>query len=254
MSYSLIVALVSLACIFGGSMVGRLLQRLLPDHHLSGKSEDAVKVGAATIATLAALVLGLLVGSAKSNLDAANSAVTQGATKLILLDHTLARYGPETKPVRDQLRDTVKAGIALMWPEEKNRISGLAAFEHTRNMEEVLARITALKPKDDAQQAQRAQALQYAGDLLQTRWQIIEQEQAPLPMPFLVVLLFWVSMLYASYGLLAPRNLTVAIVQLIGAMSLSGAIFLILEMNRPLDGMIKVSSAPMIKALEFIDK
>jgi len=254
MSYSLIVALVSLACIFGGSMLGRGLQSLLPDHHLSGKSEDAVKVGAATIATLAALVLGLLVGSAKSNLDAANSAITQSAAKLILLDHVLKRYSPEAQPVRDQLRATVKAGIAMMWPEEKSRISGLVTFEHTNNIEEVVARITALKPKDDVQQAQRAQALQYATDLLQTRWLVIEQEQAPLPVPFLVVLLFWVSMLYASYGLLAPRNLTVAVVQFIGAISLSGAIFLILEMNRPLDGMIKVSSAPMLKALEFIDK
>jgi hypothetical protein len=252
MSYSLMIAVISLACIFGGALLGRALQRLVPNHHVSGKSEDAVKVGAATIATMAALVLGLLVGSAKSNLDSANSAITQSAAKLILLDRTLAHYGPEAKSVRDQLRGSVIAGVKLMWPEEKSQESGLSAFEHTNNMEWVLASINELKPKDDTQQAQRAQAVSFAGDLLQSRWLLIEQQQAPLPMPFLVVLLFWVSMLYTSYGLLAPRNLTVAVVQFIGALSMAGAIFLILEMNRPLDGIIKVSSAPMRKALEFL--
>jgi hypothetical protein len=254
MSYSLMIAVVSLVCIFGGALLGRVLQRLLPDHHMTGKSEDAVKVGAATIATMAALVLGLLVGSAKSNLDAANSAVTLGSAKIILLDRTLAHYGPETQPVREQLRATVVAGIAMMWPEERGRQSGLQAFEGANNMERVLARLNELKPKDELQQAQRSQAVQLASDLLLVRWQLIEQEAAPLPMPFLVVLLFWVAMLYTSYGLLAPRNATVAVVQFIGALSVAGAIFLILEMNRPLDGIIKVSSAPMVKALQFLDK
>lgn len=254
MSYSLMIALISLACIFGGAMLGRVLQRLVPDHHVSGKSEDAVKVGAATIATMAALVLGLLVGSAKSNLDNANSAITQSAAKIIVLDRILAHYGPEAKGARDQLRASVAEGIAIMWPEEQTRVSGLQAFEHADNMERLAARLNELKPADELQQAQRSQALLLTGDLLQARWLLIEQEQAALPVPFLIVLLFWVSMLYTSYGLLAPRNLTVAVVQFLGALSVAGAIFLILEMNRPLDGMIKVSSAPMLKTLEFLDK
>lgn len=235
-------------------MLGRRLQLLLPDYHLSGKSEEAVKVGAGMIATLAALVLGLLVGSAKSNLDNTNNAVTQSAAKVILLDRTLLPYGPEAKGVREQLRATVVAGIAIMWPEERTHRSGLQAFEHDNRMELVQARLNELQPKGELQQTQRSQALQLVGDLLQARWLLIEQAQSPLPIPFLVVLLFWVAMLYTSYGLLAPRNPTVVVVQLVGAMSISAAIFLIVEMNHPLDGMIKVSSAPMVKALEFLGK
>jgi hypothetical protein len=252
MSNSLVVAGISLACIFGGALLGQLLRRLLPDHHLSGKSEDALKVGAGMIATLAALVLGLLVGSAKSTLDNANSAITQSAVKIILLDRTLARYGPEAKDVREQLRLSVETFVALLWPEEGAGRANLQAIEHRNSVEAMQSALAALKPTDEQHQALRAQAEQLTNDIQQIRWQSIEQEQAPLPIPFLAVLLFWVSMLYVSYGLLAPGNLTVTVVQFLGALSVSGAIFLIMEMNRPVDGIIKISSAPMLKALQFL--
>lgn len=254
MSYSMTVALISVGCIFGGTLLGQFLRRFLPDHHLSGKSEEALKVGAGMIATLAALVLGLLVGSAKSTLDGANNAITQSATKIILLDRTLARYGPEAKEARDQMRRSVETFIATVWPEEKAASATVRDFEHSNSVEAMLGVLTALKATDDEHQALRAQALQLANDIQQVRWLAIAQGVVPLPIPFLVVLLFWVSILYVSYGLLAPGNLTVTAVQFLGALSVAGAIFLILEMNRPLDGIIKVSSAPMLKALEFIDQ
>lgn len=252
MSYSVKVAVISLACIFGGAMLGRVLRQLLPDHHLSGKSEDALKVAAGMIATMAALVLGLLVGSAKSTLDSANSAIVQSAAKVVVLDRTLARYGPEAKGARDLLRQLVEAFVATVWPEEKAATSNVSAFEHSHSIDEMLTALTALKPTDDEHQALRAQALQLVNDIQQIRWLAIEQEQASLPIPFLVVMLFWLGMLYMSYGLLAPNNLTVVVVQFVAALSVSGAIFLVLEMNRPLDGLIKVSSAPMVKALQFL--
>jgi hypothetical protein len=107
-------------------------------------------------------------------------------------------------------------------------------------------------PATDAQRQLLAQAQQISGELLQARWLLIEQAQNALPLPFLVVLLFWLTMLYASFGLFAPGNATVITVLLICAVSVSAAIFLIFELNRPLSGMIKVSSAPMLKALEHL--
>ena len=252
MSYSLKVAVISLACIFGGALLGRVLRGFLPDHHVSGKSEDALKVGAGMIATLAALVLGLLVGSAKSTLDNANNAIVQSSTKVILLDRTLARYGPEAKDAREQLRRSVETLVATLWPEDKAALANVHAFEHSNSIDAMLTMLTALKPTDDEHRGLRAQALQLVSDIQQIRWQAIEQEQATLPIPFLAVMLFWLCMLHVSYGLLAPNNLTVVVVQFVGALSVSGAIFLVLEMNRPLDGMIKVSSAPMLKALQFL--
>ena len=206
------------------------------------------------IATLAALVLGLLISSAKSSFDAVDTAITQSGAKIILLDRALANYGPETKEVREQLRSTVVAGIEMFWPEEKAEGAGLAGFERATAMEELQAKIRQLTPATDLQRQLLSQAEQLSGDMLEARWLLIAQAQRALPMTFLVVLLFWLTMLHISFGLLAPRNATVITVLLISALSVSGAIFIILEMNHPLQGMIKVSSAPMRKALEHLGK
>jgi len=246
------IFLISAGCIFGGALLGLLLHGLLPEHHLRDASKDTVKVGAGMIATLSALVLGLLVGSAKNTFDTAEAEMTQGSAKIILLDRLLADYGPETKAAREQLRRTVATQIEDLWPEEKTGVSGLAAFERTNGLEAVQMTLLKVMPTTDAQRQLFAAAQQICGDLRQTRWLLVEQSQSPIPIPFLVVLLFWLTVLHVSFGMLAPRNATVVAVLLICALSVSGAIFMILEMSHPLDGMIKVSSAPMRKALEHL--
>ena len=246
------IFLISVGCIFGGALLGLLLSRVLPEHHLRDNSKDTVKVVAGTIATLAALVLGLLVGSAKNSFDALNTEITQSSTKVILLDRALAAYGPETKEAREQLRRGVITLIETFWPEEKTEASGFAVFERTNKIETLQAKLRELTPATEAQRQVLSQAQQISSDLVQSRWLVIEQAQSALPVPFLVVLLFWLSMLHLSFGLLAPRNATVITVLLISALSVSGAIFIILEMNRPLQGMIKVSSAPLRKAVEHL--
>jgi hypothetical protein len=246
------IFLISAGCIFGGALVGLLLHGLLPEPHLRDASKDTVKVGAGMIATLSALVLGLLVGSAKNTFDTAEAEMTQGSAKIILLDRLLADYGPETKAAREQLRRTVATQIEDLWPEEKTGTSGLAAFEQTNGLEVVQMTLLKVMPTTDAQRQLFAAAQQICGDLRQMRWLLVEQTQSPIPIPFLVVLLFWLTVLHVSFGMLAPRNATVVAVLLICALSVSGAIFMILEMSHPLDGIIKVSSAPMRKALEHL--
>jgi len=252
MTSSQTIFLISVGCIFGGALLGLLLSRVLPEHHLRDNSKDTVKVVAGTIATLAALVLGLLVGSAKNSFDALNTEITQSSTKVILLDRALAAYGPETKEAREQLRRGVITLIQTFWPEEKTEASGFAVFERTNKIETLQAKLRELIPATDAQRQLLSQAQQISSDLVQSRWLVIEQAQSALPVPFLVVLLFWLSMLHLSFGLFAARNATVITVLLISALSVSGAIFIILEMSHPLQGMVKVSSAPLRKAVEHL--
>src|SRR5205823_2074118 len=115
---SLVVSLIVFGCVFGGALIGMFLRKLLPGHHLSAESKDVVKGGAGLIATMAALVLGLLVASAKSSYDAQKSAFTQMSVKIVLLDKGLALYGPEAKEIRERLRDIVGRMLAQIWPDD----------------------------------------------------------------------------------------------------------------------------------------
>jgi hypothetical protein len=252
MTSSLTIGLISAGCIFGGVLLGLVLRGLLPDYHLRDDSKDTVKVGAGMIATVSALVLGLLVASAKNTFDTTEAEITQRSAKIILLDRVLADYGPETKATREQLRNTVAATIEMLWPAEKKAVSGLTGYEQANGMEFVQMTLLKVTPTTDAQRQLFATAQQIISELRQSRWLLIEQMQHVIPIPFLVVLLFWLTMLHISFGLLAPRNATVITVLFISALSVSGALFIILDMTHPLQGTIKVSSAPMRKALEHL--
>ena len=249
-----IIALITAGCIVSGTLLGLALSKMVPDHHLNADSKDALKLGAAMITMMAALVLGLLVSSAKSTFDSTNAAITQSGAKVILMDRLLANYGPETKEVREELRRMVAAGIKMLWPEEGPTEFGLKTFERVAAMEKLLLQIRGLRPQTDAQRALQAQALALGNEILLIRWLQIEQAYVPLPLPFVVILLFWLTLLYTSFGLLAPRNATVITMMLLGALAVATALFLIVEMSRPMAGAIKVSSAPMRQALEHLGR
>ncbi len=248
------LALISFACIFSGTLLGLTVRKMLPQEHLSEDSKDAVKVGAGMISMMAALVLGLLVSSAKNSFDSANTAVTEGSAKVIMMDRLLAQYGPEAKVLREDLRRGMTLAVNILWPEAGSVEDNLKTYERTAPMEILLKKIRELKPQNDTQRDVQVRVQALAHELLLSRWLQLEQAQTTLPMPFLIILLFWLTLLYTSFGLLAPRNATVITVMFLGALALATAIFLIVEMSRPLAGAIKVSSAPMLKALEHLGR
>jgi hypothetical protein len=245
-------ALITTACVFGGTLVGLALRKFVPDHHLQADSRDAVKVGAGMISMMAALVLGLLVSSAKSKFDSTTAAITESGAKVILLDRILTAYGPEANPVRHALRESVASGLASLWPEEGGSDETFKTFERRVNMDQVVGSVRKLQPQTDAQRRVQEDAQKLCQDLLFIRWLQIEQAQTGLPVAFLVILLFWLTTLYLSFGLLAPRNSTVLCTMFVGTLAIATAMFLIAEMNRPMGGVIKVSSGPMRKALEHL--
>jgi hypothetical protein len=243
-----------MGCIFAGALLGLGLQRLLPSHHLSKETQDVVKLSAGMIATLTAMVLGLLVSSAKTSFDAMNNGLVQGGAKFILLDRALVRYGPETKATRAQLQRALAGGLETVWPMEKTGVSALTAFERANGMDLVQDKLRDLTPQNDAQRQALAQAQQIAGDLSQTRWLLIEQQQNQLPFPLLLVLVFWLTLLFVSFGLFAPPNATVLTVLFVGAGAVSVAIFLVIELNQPLEGFVKISNAPLRHALQHLNQ
>jgi len=250
----LIVGLISVVCISIGLLVGLFLQNILPAQHLDAASKDTVRIGAGMLATLTALVLGLLVSSAKSSFDAMNTAIASGGAKVVMLDRVLANYGPEANEARQQLRRSIAGAIDRIWSSEKTSPGGLRAAESGTGLDMIQLKLNELAPKNNAQQQLLGQAYQIASDLVQTRLMTIEEQQNVLSPVFLIFLIFWLIVLFLSFGLFAPRNVTVLALLLICALSVSSAIFLILEMNRPLDGVIKASNAPLREALELIGK
>lgn len=236
--------------VFAGSLLGLFLRTILPGHHLSDEARDAVKLGAGLVATLTALVLGLLISSSKGSFDATNTMLTQGCAKILLMDRVLANYGPETKEIRGLLKCFLNTRVSKIWPEKKGKLPGADTSGKASDMESIQVAVRNLVPKSDLQRAFQTQAIEISDDLLQLRWLLFEQLQTSLPPMFLGVLVFWLIVLFACFGLLTPRNGTIVVVFLVCAISVAGAIFLILEMEKPLSGAMKISSTPMVKTLE----
>jgi len=239
------VALIVFACVFGGALLGMFLRSLTPEHHLSQGSQDVIKLGMGLIATMAALVLGLVIATANSSYDSQNQAVKQSAAKALLLDRMLASYGPETKETRDLLRRMVAYRLDEIWPEERSQPAGLEGPQPAPTAQDFMTRVLQLSPQNDAQRWLQSQALQTASDVMETRWFALGGRGSSVPVPFLVVVVFWLTIIFGSFGLFAPRNGTVVAVLLLCALSVAGSIFLILEMDQPYRGLMKISSAPL---------
>lgn len=230
-------------------MAGIWLRHVLPEHYLDAETKDLVKLGVGLIGTMAALLLGLLVASAKSAYDARSSELTQVSANTILLDRMLARYGPETDAIRADLKAAVARTIDQIWPKD-GREGGLNSQQ--TGGEIIYDMIQGLTPRGEAQHAIQSQAESTAMSLAQMRWLLFEQTGRSISTPLLAVVVFWLSVLFVSFGLFAPRNPAAIVTLLVSAISVAGALFLILELDRPFSGLIQISSAPLRKALEVI--
>jgi len=244
------ISCIVFACIFAGTLLGMILRGFLPESHLSEETKDVVKMGMGLIGTMTALVLGLLIASAKNSFDTQRSGLGQLSANFILLDRALAHYGPESKDAREMLRASVADLLQHTWPQE-NPQSGQAAEKvgTEGRYEGLYEKIQELAPKNDAQHALQAQALKTAADIAQTRWLMFSQKGSSIPTPFLVVMVCWLALILASFSLFAPSNATVFSTLLVCALAVSSAVFLILELDRPFDGIIQISSAPLRDAL-----
>jgi hypothetical protein len=246
------IGLITAGCTFGGALIGIWLQTRLPRHHLDKDSHEIVKLGAGMIATITALVLGLLVSSAKGTFDTINDGIKKGSARTILLYRILAQYGPETQAVRAQLKQSVVGVLENLRLGKPAGASRVAAAPLTNRLEAIQGRLRDLAPQTDPQRQLLTQAQQVAGDLSQTRWLLMEEAQSELPAPLIGILICWLTVLFISFGLFAPRNATVISVLFVCACSVSAAVFLILELNRPLEGSFRVSTTPLRDAVEYL--
>jgi Protein of unknown function (DUF4239) len=245
-----IPSLLVFVCVFGAALIGMLLRYVLPEHHFSADTKDTVKLAMGLVATMAALILGLLVASAKSTYDTESGGVTQMAAKIVFLDRMLANYGPETKETRELFRHLVERMVERMWPEKPSEHSQL---DPTASRGEAMyAAIEKLTPKSELQTSLKDHALTTALELSQMRWLEFEEADSSISAPMLYILTLWLAILFVSFGLFSPSNGTVVAALMLAALSVAGAIFLILELNTPFNGMMQISDAPFLNAIAHL--
>lgn len=247
-----LTSLIVLACLIAAVLVGRSLRHVLPEGHVSADSRDAVKLAMGLVATMSALVLGLLVSSAKGSYDTERTEVIQMAAKIAFLGRVLEVYGPEASGVRAQLRDTVEQGIRQMWPGEMHRPANSAPDTQAGNA--VYGAIQRLSPQNDTQAALKSQAATSTMDLAQVRSLLAAQSVPSISTPMLIILVLWLVVIFLGFSVLAPPNATTILALMISALAVAGAIFLILELDQPFGGVIRISSEPMVNALHQLAK
>jgi hypothetical protein len=250
----LAVGVVVLACTVGGALVGMWLRRVLPAHHLDEQSRDTMKLGIGLVATLTALVLGLVTASTKSAFDDVSTTIKHAAVDALELDRVLARYGPETGEIRTVLKVNLARRIDSVWSPDSTRAVRVDVSAAAATVEGLADQIRALTPRPGAQQSLQARALDQTEALLKRRWAVLAELESSVQWPFLTVLMLWLTITFTSFGLLAPRNTTVLAVLLVCALSVSSAVFLVLEMDSPFDGVIRVSPEPLRYAVDRLGR
>lgn len=241
------VALVAFVIILAGGFGGASLRKVLPERHLTDDTKDVIRLGTGLIGTIAALVLGLLIATAKGSYDTQTTNVQRIAADVILIDQLLALYGSEAQPARVRVRQLVDLMIKRIWQE--NRSSGASRYATTTAGEQSITDIVQLAPQNEAQRVFKERAINAAADLAQTRLALLVQAEGSLPLPFLVVLIFWLAIIFASFGMFSRLNLLSVMALFVFALSAAGAVFLILELSEPFTGLMQISSATLRNAL-----
>lgn len=238
----------ALAAMFGGALVGLFTARALPRHHLSDDSANVVKLAAAVVASLTSLVLALMLSSANSSFSVNAGIIKKLGADLIQLDHMLRAYGPEANQARADLR-----AYATRKNEELFPASGAASTTPRQTadlLDALLDSTLSLSLTDRRHTALAAQALSITNSIYAERWLLWENPGTTVPVQFLFVLIFWLFLIFVSFGLFAPVNLTVIVSFFLSALAVAAAVLLILELGDPVHhGWIRVSGEPLSRAV-----
>jgi hypothetical protein len=248
------ISLIIITILFGSAMVAMFAARFLPDHHLSPETRSVVSVSVAVVGTLSALVVGLLISTANSSFIAKTQEITDISADLIGLDRLARRYGPEAGDVRVLLRHYTAAKLHDLFPENSDQAADVENISTVSVLEELQDKILALTPADDRQRWLQAQSLQLTTAIAAARWQLAEQTVRGTPRPLLLLPMFWFSIVFASFGLFAPRNIITIITIFLCAMGVGSAIRMTTELQTPFSGLARVSNTPLLHALEIMDR
>lgn len=237
---SLIVAALLLLAVW----LGLYVRRHLPEPHLSADTKDTVKIAMGLVATMSALLLGLLVSSTQDSYKTVQSQVVTLGAKISFMDRLLSLYGPEAAALQTRVRQITQATVQQMW-NSQNQPS--AIDQEAGN--DLYVTLLELEPKNELQRNLKTQGIATFMEVGQLRTVMQVQSQKTMIWPLLVAVVFWLIVIFFSFSLFAPDNSTASFSLMISALSVAVAIFLILELNQPFHGLIRISPALLEKAV-----
>jgi hypothetical protein len=245
---SQLVFLVTFVSIAIGGALGMLVRIRLPDANPIAESKEVVRLGASLMGTVAALVLGLMIASAKNSYDTQVTNVRQLTANLILLDELLEQYGPEANEARAMIRRAAEITMQRIWRENATT-SAKKTFSASGSAEQFFQTVEGLSPKNDLQRSIKPRILEVSTDLARTRLLLYVHFDNPIPVPLLVIVILWLTVIFASYTLFADANAVVAVASLVYALAVSSALFLIVDMSQPFSGLMRISNEPLTQVL-----
>jgi hypothetical protein len=237
-----------LVVVFASAMIGRLIRRKLPENHLTDETKGVVTLSMGVVGTLTALVLGLLIATASTTFNTRNQEITTLAANAIQLDRVLRRFGPDGDAEREMLRNYMTMKLNDLFPQGRSK----PVLENPKTIVLFEDRLSAMEGLSPHQRWLLSRALALASGTGEVRWLLIEQDVIGIPVPVLIVVLFWLCLLFMSFGLFSPRNATVTVALFLCALAVAGAVQTIMDLSRPLEGIVRVSDKPLRHALDVI--
>jgi hypothetical protein len=249
---SLAVSFVVFACCCVAASVGMILRVKLPEDHLDTESRDVMKLVMGIIATMAALVLGLLIASAKSDYDTQKTETRRLSANIVQVDRLLASYGPEARDARIELRAGVIAVHRQIWPESETQSANLDPAASDGQAGDFRETVRHLSPKTESQRHDQEAVLQLANSVFQTRLLMFEQLEGSISWPLLAVLICWVTLLFLGFGMFSRPHATIAATIVTGAFSVASAVFLIVELSQPYRGFMRIPDTAFRSAMALM--
>jgi len=252
MQNPLIDGIIVFLILLAGAFAGWAMRQRLPEHHLADDTKSLVSVSMAVVATVSALVLGLLISNANTSFRALGGDVTTLSAQILRLDNILRRYGPDAYPARETLRRYAEQKTADLFPDDGAdvRLDNPSTYELLQGLEDSMLE---LKPSNARDQWWLSQAMTLAGKIGETRWLLVQQLGQGTPKAFLALLVFWLTLLFASFGLFAPRNLLSGVTLTLCALAVAGAVGMILELEKGFGELVHISPQPMRQAAKALE-
>jgi hypothetical protein len=243
---SIAVTSIVFAVVFAAALAG-ISVRATHDP-LASEAKEVVRLTTGLMTTMTGLVLGMLVSSAKSFYDARRNEVADMSMQIVVIDRLLTEYGPEIAEIRAQFRQLVEVGVERIWPRQASLPFDLKPMGQGQIL---VDQIQLLEPKNDRQASAIARITSLTLVLQQSQWSMfLKTEQRAIPPLLLLVVVSWLSAIFFSFGLFAAPNAIVLTTFAVGALGVSSAIFIIRAMYTPFAGALKISPAPILKALD----